>query len=91
MEQMRSEFEAWVTDKYGKKFISSYEINGDGRGYELRVIQSHWEAWQASRQAVEIELPMPAYSREEIQAVATHRVILCKSVIRAAGLRIKGE
>lgn len=83
MEQMRSEFEDWAKRNLidtRKKYADSY-----------MDIRTHfaWEAWQASRAAVEIKLPMPAYSRPEIQAVAEYRVMLCKNALRAAGLRVK--
>jgi len=83
MEQMQNEFENFACKELmdiSKKYGDSY-----------RDIRTHyaWLAWQASRQAVEIDLPMPAYSRESIQAVAMHRVLLCKKAITDAGLRIK--
>lgn len=31
-----------------------------------------WAAWQASRAAIEIELPKSTYQRTEVQAIAEH-------------------
>jgi len=54
---MREEFEAWF---FGKKGIT--ELGADNNPYASSHAQAAWWAWQASRDAVVIELPEPAQS-----------------------------
>lgn len=58
LEKMREEFEAWAKNHWflcseGPKQIESGK-------YLSAELQTAWEAWQASRAAVVVELPEPA-------------------------------
>lgn len=70
--------------------IGSGNIGGQ---YVMDDVQSHWQTWQASRAAVEIELP-PKFGERQQQLegngwnwMRSHSV----NAIRAAGLKVKGE
>jgi len=66
--------------------------------YKYAFIQSQYEffleAWQASRAAVEIELPE---RREYIETLSDHELGFnialenCAEAIRSAGIKVKGE
>lgn len=93
MDKSRQQFEAWLYEHRvrGVSFnIDKFEIDGEIY-YVSPEIQGQWRAWEASRAAIEIELPLPSYSRMDLQAATMHRVSLCKNVLRAIGLKIKGE
>lgn len=47
-----------------------------------------WEVWQASREAVEVELPA---AEGEEGGITELIVDLCSDAIRAAGIKVKGE
>lgn len=49
-EQMRKEFEAWA-EKEG------FNIDRFGDGYDMPSANYAWQAWQASRAAIVVELP----------------------------------
>lgn len=85
----REQFEAWASNQYPFDPIESIllRIGPDKEIYHLKVIQRLWEAWQASREAVEIKLP-------EVCAFNLCELLDKKEVIeaiRAAGIKVKGE
>ncbi|WP_241603578.1 hypothetical protein [Rosenbergiella nectarea] len=51
MDESRKQFENWFESK--KK---EFKINGLGLIHVARIRDKYWEAWQASRQAIEIDL-----------------------------------
>ena len=93
MEQMRSEFEAAVKEKFGDLIDRRLCKNGDGE-YFAWDMQVAWWAWQASRAAVEIELPQ-RYGIDCFDAIepdsAGHLFYRDEVIdaIRSAGLRVK--
>ena len=77
----REQFESWYFKRYGVK--------------DLTVVRNHAEfcdaveVWQASRAAIEIELPEPCSPGDfcvDIPAQAHHEVI---EAIESAGLKVK--
>lgn len=85
MEQVRSEFEAWF-----KPRKEAMQIRGIATHRIVKLHQRMWEAWQASRAAIEIELPKnkwhPCDCIDVVVAYDKDDVI---ESIRAAGLRVK--
>ena len=53
MGKSREQFEAWASSKWDGELGSK---DSDGN-YHFEPVQLQWEGWQASRSAVEIELP----------------------------------
>lgn len=53
IEKVREEFEAWVLREYPNQHMGRF-ATGE---YHSTVIEHCWQAWQASREALVIELP----------------------------------
>ncbi|MBW5826562.1 hypothetical protein H0I68_16085 [Yersinia kristensenii] len=94
----REEFEKWATEKFGDCIDISRAKNGDG-GYMAWDVAFAWEAWKASRESVEVELPMrlsPCRSGygytlipNDIGEALEYEQVVEK--LHAQGIRIKGE
>lgn len=82
MDKSREQFEAAIKQKYDDLIDQRVCKNGDGE-YMAWDMQVAWWAWQASRAAVEIEIP-------EVLDYWLGREGFAES-IRAAGLKVKGE
>lgn len=54
--KMREQFEAWHSGKYGWP-LRNYAYYWDGTCYEDEEFQLAWDSWQASREALVVELP----------------------------------
>ena len=88
---MREEFEKWFDEAYGTEYI----VDGDDdTGRALKMMA--WQGWQASRAAIELELPeigkyyagKAGYSRiYDIHGFERDS----KDVITSHGIRIKGK
>ena len=85
IEKMREEFEAW--------YVKKFELDEDQAGENLVRFpddrtkywphaQTLWEAWQASRAAIEVELP-PEFCDGRITWTSAMRAI------EASGLKVK--
>ncbi|ELY6363783.1 hypothetical protein SNQ55_004301 [Cronobacter sakazakii] len=92
MDKSREQFEAEISKKFGDLIDQRVCKNSDG-DYMAWDMQVAWWAWQASRAAVEIELP-PKFGERQQQLegngwnwMRSHSV----NAIRAAGLKVKGE
>lgn len=103
IEEMREEFEAFAAghsslSQYG---FDKYPVGGDG--YDAISLQCAWEAWQASRESLVIELPaedplgkgpgdcegsLPSF---EQHCAAECNFILrdCREAIHATGVKTK--
>lgn len=85
--KMREQFEVWAAKNYvvppgiGHLFVRA-EI---GDGYRLSNINHAWRGWQASREAVVVELPMfddyPASMERDMRESL-------RSAIEAQGLKV---
>lgn len=83
MEESRKQFEAWFSPRkiaMQKRGISTIRI--------VRLHKKMLEAWQASRAAIEIELPDWFYDMHKDQCIDRNETI---KYIRAAGLTVKGD
>ena len=56
MKSSREQFEGWF-DEYTSSAPGRCKILRSGIGYRNIACQEQWESWQASRAAIEIELP----------------------------------
>ncbi len=93
----REQFEAWwKTQRAVCQFAREGSKNG---AYHSKPCQSAWEAWQASREAVEVELPEEMKAREALDkgfmcdyaAGVTDTVVQVRENLIAAGIKVKGE
>lgn len=86
MDKSREQFEKWMSDN-GKHPLAIEKMD---KNYILATTRTQWEAWQASRAAVEIELPSELSLKKfacsdcigaVLEAVENH--------VLAAGLKVK--
>jgi len=84
-DKMREEFEAWLRT-LPEVLNVGYNIE-TGR-YFLDEDQDRWEAWQASRAAIVVELPKPHFEFDGDTAPEMMAREVVKS-IEAAGLKVK--
>ena len=64
--KMREQFEQWAKDRYSWHLHDDARdpedrtlASWDGEIYGNRIVEGMWQAWQASREAVVVELPEP--------------------------------
>jgi len=78
----RAQFEAWWAENMfigGKCFADEQT--------KRRCLR----AWQASRTAIEVELPGKVMVEDEYDRGHNYGIQYCEEAFKAAGLRIKGE
>ncbi|MCE9874315.1 hypothetical protein LZ667_23485 [Hafnia alvei] len=95
----REQFEAWLR---AQPHVLNVGVEQDGT-YTLHEDRVAWEAWQASREAVELDIEWPEANDdtwkdgEEGAYAMGHEdgkdkvVIAVRKAIRAAGIKVKGE
>jgi hypothetical protein len=105
VEKMREEFEAWYLNKFCGGQARLFRCVNADKIYYFTEVQSKWDAWQASRESLVIELPAknpigsgtgdsgdgrPSF---EQHCAAECNFILrdCREAVEAAGLKVKGE
>lgn len=92
MEEGRAQFEAWmISRRWSVEREAQWEGDNEPEYLHERV-QLQWEAWQASRQAIEISLPTEIQlKRIACSDCASGILDEVETHIHTAGLRIKGE
>lgn len=83
----REQFEAWA--KTTNSDLGRYKTGIHKGDFKNPVMRKMWLAWQASRAAIEIELPEPCSPGDfcvDIPAQAHHEVV---EAIELAGLKVK--
>ncbi|QPS90187.1 hypothetical protein I6G45_11475 [Atlantibacter hermannii] len=95
MEESRKQFEAWITEWWPQV---KGNICRDGDSYSNHFMNYAWEGWQASRAAIEIELPKyHDYTNQDTTRAQAEKSAYNSGVydsadaIRAAGLTVKGD
>lgn len=83
----REQFEAWLC---AQPHVLNVGVEQDGT-YTLHEDRVAWEAWQASREAVEIELPSVTDAADWLVSVDVMESEHVISAIRTAGIKVKGE
>lgn len=93
----REQFEAWAEEAGALPWGYLKKQRTQNDGYSVQIYNYMWSAWQASRDAVEVELPQEAkcrfkYPEAEAQCDGFNDALSqCAEVIRAAGIKVKGE
>lgn len=86
----REQFEKWVGDSVNSDVHMGIMLSRHENGNYSHLATRHkWDAWQASRAAIEIELPEPCSPGDfcvDIPAQAHHEVV---EAIELAGLKVK--
>ena len=86
MKSSREQFEEWFSPRkiaMQKSGISTIRI--------VRLHKKMLEAWQASRAAIEVELPDKVMVEDEFDDGHNCAIDYCADAIRAVGLTVKGE
>nr|WP_105605150.1 hypothetical protein [Cronobacter sakazakii] len=98
MDKSIEQFQSWWEEWFGEAPLTPWNELWCGDGYSAEDIDHMWEAWQASRAAVEIELPptievhpLGPSTAKMFCELHKNTVAECANSIRAAGLKIKGE
>ncbi|MFP2409157.1 hypothetical protein ACLEVB_17340 [Enterobacter ludwigii] len=97
MDESRKAFEQSLMDEFGYPKERLEYWRGEGDYSQNQFLSSRWKswktAWQASRAAIEIELPDTAdyWNGTEGHEVLNHRQLMADSAdaIRAAGIKVK--
>ncbi|HDY4888597.1 TPA: hypothetical protein RQV20_000926 [Yersinia enterocolitica] len=94
----REEFEKWLEEVHG---LHGEDIDWEPERNCYRIFGIHlaWCAWQASRESIVVDIPEEMTCREALEQGHTSdyangftaAIIQCYSVVRTAGIRIKGE
>lgn len=91
----REQFEAWAEEAGALPWGYLKKQRTQNDGYSVQIYNYMWSAWQASRDAVEMELPK---RREYVDTLSDHELGFnialenCAEAIRAAGIKvIEGE
>lgn len=85
---MREEFEKWAKE-HEDSLGDDYWLARESEGYYNVTVQIMWEAWQASRAAIEVELPTLSNGNSEAEIGYDIGVGQCRNLIEAKGLRVK--
>ncbi|CVF68928.1 hypothetical protein [Serratia marcescens] len=87
MDKIREEFEKWWKSEYGAPLSDFNELWCSEGGYCDEDLDRQWEAWQASRAGIVVDVPeVCAFNLCDL--VSRDDVI---ESIRSIGLSIKGE
>ncbi|EGT4273762.1 hypothetical protein NLT11_003270 [Cronobacter sakazakii] len=92
MDKSREQFQSWWEEWFGEAPLTPWNELWCGDGYSAEDIDHMWEAWQASRETVQVEIPEVEKWRTP-EAVRAQRamLVLVKQAISDAGLKVKGE
>ncbi|WJO34803.1 hypothetical protein [Pseudomonas monteilii] len=79
--KMREQFEVWVLENYPGNHMGRF-ATGEYHGVYTELA---WKAWQASREAVTVELPQQSgANRDWNQAIR-----YCQQAVEAHGLKVQ--
>lgn len=85
----REQFEAWHRSVVEGEPPHEKYNSGD---YRNQHVQRYWLGWQASREAVVVELPVQTNPRPEGEAswhsIRNESIAACRRAIEAAGLKV---
>ncbi|MDT3718485.1 hypothetical protein [Pseudomonas oryzihabitans] len=93
MSDSREQFEAWVRENWPEQSLARFST-GEYQGF---TVDHCWNAWQASRQALVVELPSRSDSKymeyfPDVEGGAFNEQAYLtdfRSAIEAAGVRVK--
>lgn len=83
MKSSREQFEEWFSDEINE----GMKVSASG-GYENLITQAAWMAWQASRAAIEIEMPTLIWDMSEVGSQHYDRDEVIDA-IQSAGIKVK--
>ncbi|MFV8801781.1 hypothetical protein ACNSPD_21740 [Yersinia enterocolitica] len=86
----QSDFEAWVVTWWPQSKTMIAEKFDDG-GYWNMPLQQYFEAWKASRESIEVELPAKITFKDTYWASPNKMREALVLSLRTTGILIKGE
>lgn len=90
MDESRKAFEQWISNTTTSDLHRGIMLDRrESGGYSHLATENKWEAWQASRAAIDIELPDEYTYDEEVREHASQLISDCAEAIRAAGIKVK--
>lgn len=66
MDKMREEFEGWAVNTRDQFDLPFFIVKNDEGKYADYGAEMSWQAWQASRAALVVQLPTPCYRAEYV-------------------------
>lgn len=90
----KAAFEKWCSEKgYSTE---QFHYGNWACQYKLESVRNKWDGWQASRAAIEIELPEEFHSESWLgngccDDYANTKIAECRKAITSHGIRIKGK
>jgi hypothetical protein len=85
VEKSEKEFEAWALQDFGLR--EGHLVKGDDGEYLNYPTQCYFQVWQASRAAIEVELPIfTEFSDSDSPGYVLER---CVGMIEYQGLKVK--
>lgn len=98
MDESRKQFQSWFEEWFGEPPLTSWNELWCDDGYSAEDIDHMWDAWQASRAAIEIEFPAkndissddnPIPDLVDWDDGRNAGIQECAEAIRAAGIKVK--
>ncbi|EAM4020249.1 hypothetical protein GTT80_004330 [Salmonella enterica] len=98
MDESRKQFQSWFEEWFGEPPLTPWNELWCHDGYSAEDIDHMWDAWQASRAAIEIELPAkndissddyPIPDLVDWDDGRNAGIQKCAEAIRAAGIKVK--
>lgn len=88
----REEFEDWVAHQSGHtiEYIKEQRVVATDR-YRHECIEIAYQAWIASRESIEVELPAKVLEECEFDRGHNFGIDYCIVSLEESGIRIKGE
>ncbi|CQI88933.1 hypothetical protein [Yersinia rohdei] len=88
----RAEFEKWASQKFGLplKFIVGQRFSS-GYGYYTGYLNIAYQDWKEIRGSIVVEIPYASSALDFMQDVPVVEVSKLASILRSAGLTVKGE
>lgn len=88
MDESRKAFERFLREEH---LYTDEELawEDDRNCYSIYPVHIAWKSWQASREAIEIELPMKEAEHAPYQSVFNGGIDAVAKAIRAAGIKVK--
>lgn len=87
----REQFETWVSKKYPNESLAKCRADQGFiycvDDYVVPAVQVAWLSWQASREAIELDLPEPFDKHQSGEGMYYADEV--DKIVEAAGLRIK--
>ncbi|KAA5667331.1 hypothetical protein F3G62_26880 [Pseudomonas aeruginosa] len=85
---MREEFEAWITEAMGG-YADLRKSNDPNFAYDDTDVDFAYQAWQASRAALRVELPKPYPALEYAPKTKVFNITDVELALQQAGIEVK--